>query len=68
VIPSVSAERAVLVRELLADAAAAVAYITSSQEARHAVAEIVAGAPYVVGLDFETEALSAFRQPIPNQV
>ena len=33
--------------------------------ARQAVAEIVAGAPDVLGLDFETEVLPAFRQPIP---
>ena len=50
---------------LLADAGASVAYITSPDAARQAVAEIVAGAPDVVGLDFETEVLPAFRQPIP---
>jgi DNA polymerase I len=65
VIPSVSAEEAELVRSLLADAGASVIYITSPDIARQAVAEIVAGAPDVVGLDFETEVLPAFRQPIP---
>ena len=65
VVPSVSANDAELVRELLADAGAAIAYITAPDVARQAVAEIVAGAPDVVGLDFETEVLPAFRQPIP---
>ena len=65
VVPSVGAEEAELVRELLADAGASVAYVTAPDAARQAVAEIVAGAPDVVGLDFETEVLPAFRQPIP---
>ena len=65
VVPSVGADEAELVRELLADAGAAVAYITRPGAARQAVAEIIAGAPDVVGLDFETEVLPAFRQPIP---
>ena len=65
VIPSVGVDEAELVRDLLADAGASVAYITSPQEARRAVAEIVADAPDVIGLDFETEVLSAFRRPIP---
>lgn len=65
VVPSVSAEEAEIVRDLLADAGTSVAYITSSDAARQAVVEIVAGAPDVVGLDFETEVLPAFRQPIP---
>jgi DNA polymerase I len=65
VIPSVGVDEAELVRDLLADAGASVAYITSPQEARQAVAEIVADAPDVIGLDFETEVLSAFRRPIP---
>ena len=65
VVPSVGAEQAEFVRELLADAGAAVAYITSPDAAREAVAEIIAGAPDVVGLDLETEVLPAFRQPIP---
>ena len=65
VVPSVTADEAELVRSLLADAGAAVAYITAPDAARQAVAEIVAGAPDVVGLDFETEVLPAFRQPIP---
>ena len=65
VVPSVSADEAELVRSLLADAGASVAYITSPSAARQAVAEIRASAPDVVGLDFETEVLPAFRQPIP---
>ena len=65
VVPSVSADEAELVRSLLADAGASVAYITAPDAARQAVAEIVASAPDVVGLDFETEVLPAFRQPIP---
>jgi DNA polymerase-1 len=65
VVPSVGADEAELVRSLLADASVTVAYITSSCAARQAVAEIVAGAPDVVGLDFETEVLPAFRQPVP---
>jgi DNA polymerase I len=64
VVPSVSTAEAGLVRELLADAGASVIYVTCSDVARHAVAEIVAGAPDVVGLDFETEVLPDFRQPI----
>jgi DNA polymerase-1 len=65
VVPSVSADEAELVRSLLADAGASVAYITSPSAARRAVAEIRASASDVVGLDFETEVLPAFRQPIP---
>ena len=65
VVPSVGADEAELVRSLLADAGASVAYITSPGAARQAVAEIRAGAPDVIGLDFETEVLPAFRQPIP---
>ena len=63
VVPSVGAEEAKLVRELLADAGASVAYITAPDAARQAVVAIGAGAPDVIGLDFETEVL--FRQPIP---
>ena len=65
VVPSVGADEAELVRSLLADAGASVAYITSPSAARQAVAEIRASAPDVIGLDFETEVLPAFRQPIP---
>jgi len=65
VVPSVGAEQAVLVRELLADAGATVAYITAPEVAREAVADIVAGNPDVVGLDFETAILPEFCQPIP---
>jgi len=65
VMPSVSADEAELVHSLLADAGASVAYIASPDESRRAVAEILAGDPDVIGLDFETEVLPAFRQPIP---
>ena len=65
VLPSVRADEAELVRSLLADAGASIAYITSPSAARQAVAEIRASAPDVIGLDFETEVLPAFRQPIP---
>ena len=41
VVPSVGADEAELVRNLLADAGASVAYITSPDAARQAVAEIV---------------------------
>ena len=57
VVPSVSAHEAELVRSLLADAGASVAYIASPDESRRAVAEILAGDPDVIGLDFETEVL-----------
>jgi DNA polymerase I len=49
----------------LADAGAGVAYITAPDAARQAVAKIVASSPEIVGLDFETEVLPVFRQPIP---
>jgi DNA polymerase-1 len=65
VIPAVRADETELVRELLADAGASVVYITAPAAARQAVAEIVAGSPDAVGLDFETEALAECRQPIP---
>jgi DNA polymerase-1 len=65
VIPSVGVDEAVLVRDLLADAGPSVAYVTSPDVARQAVVEIITGTPDVVGLDFETEVLPAFRQPIP---
>lgn len=65
VVPLVSAEEAELVRSLLADAGASIASITLPSEARRTVAEICASDPDVVGLDFETEVLPAFRQPIP---
>src|SRR6478735_174417 len=65
VVPSVSADEAELVRSLLSDAGASVTYITSPVAARAAVTEICAGTPDVIGLDFETEVLLAYRQPIP---
>ena len=67
VVPSVDVKEAELVRSLLADAGAAVAYIIHPDEARQAVAGIVAGVPDVVGLDLETEVLPEFQQPIPIQ-
>jgi DNA polymerase I len=65
VVPSVGADEAALVRELLADAGAHVTYITAPDATRQVVAEIVSGVPDVLGLDFETEPLPAFRRPIP---
>ena len=65
VLPAVTAEEAKLVRGLLADAGAGVAYVTAPDAARQIVAEIVVSAPDVIGLDFETEVLPEFRQPIP---
>jgi DNA polymerase-1 len=65
IIPSVDVDEAELVRDLLADAGAKVVYVTEPGAARHSVATIVAGTRDVVGLDFETEVLPAFRQPIP---
>src|SRR5438552_563250 len=64
VVPSVGVDEAELVRSLLNEAGACVAYLTSPSEARRAVAVICACAPNVIGLDFETEVLPAFRQPI----
>ena len=63
--PSVRADEVELVRSLLSDAGASVTYITSPVAARAAVAEICTGTPDVIGLDFETEVLPAYRQPIP---
>jgi hypothetical protein len=66
VIPAVTTEEGELVRELLADAGAGALYITSPDEAREAVAAILSGTSEVpLGVDFETEVLPAFRQPIP---
>jgi DNA polymerase I-like protein with 3'-5' exonuclease and polymerase domains len=65
VLPAVTAEEAKLVRGLLADAGAGVAYVTAPDAARQIVAGIVVSAPDVIGLDFETEVLPEFRQPIP---
>ena len=64
-VPSVSPDEAELVRSLLSYAGASVTYITSPVTARAAGAEICAGTPEVIGLDFETEVLPAYRQPIP---
>lgn len=64
VVPAVRADEAAFVRSLLTDAGASVATITSPSEARRVVTEICASNPDVVGLDFETEVLPAYRQPI----
>ena len=66
VVPSVSADEAELVRSLLVDAGASVAYITAPAAARQAVAEIRASAPDVIGLDFETEVLPHFANQFPS--
>jgi hypothetical protein len=65
IVPSVTPDEAALVRGLLADAGASVAYITEPAAARGAVVDIRASQPDVIGLDVETEVLPAFRQPIP---
>jgi DNA polymerase I-like protein with 3'-5' exonuclease and polymerase domains len=65
IVPAIDAQQAELVRDLLADAGAMVLYITVPETARQVVAQIVTGAPDVVGLDFETEVLPEFRHPIP---
>ena len=65
IVPSVTPDDAALVRGLLADAGASVAYITDRAAARDAVADIRASRPDVVGLDVETEVLPAFRQAVP---
>jgi hypothetical protein len=54
-----------LVRGLLADAGARVAYITDPAAAQDAVADIRVSQPDVIGVDFETEVLPAFRQAVP---
>jgi DNA polymerase I len=64
-VPSVTPEEAAGTRGLLADAGASIVYITDREAARLAVAGICAGQPDVIGLDFETEVLPAFRQPLP---
>jgi len=65
IVPSVMPNDAALVRSLLADAGASVAYITDPAAAQRGVADIRASQPEVIGLDFETEVQPAFRQPIP---
>jgi CheY-like chemotaxis protein len=65
IVPSVTPDDAALVRNLLTDAGASVAYVTDPAAAREAVADIRASQPEVIGLDVETEVLPAFRQPIP---
>jgi hypothetical protein len=50
---------------LLTDAGVSVVYVTSRAAARSAVADICGSQPDVVGLDFETEVLPAFRRSIP---
>jgi hypothetical protein len=65
IVPSVTPDDAALVRSLLEDAEASIAYITDPAAARNAVAEIRASQPKVIGLDVETEVLSRFRKPRP---
>src|SRR5271169_3219999 len=64
IVPSVTPDDAALVRSLLADAGASIAYITDPAAARKTVADMRASQPEVIGLDFETEVLPAFRQPM----
>ena len=65
VVPRVTPEEAATVRMLLSDAGVSIAYITEPAAARLAVTTICADRPDVVGLDFETEVLPAFRSAIP---
>jgi hypothetical protein len=65
IVPRVTPEEAATVRMLLSDAGVGIAYTTEPTAARLAVATICADRPEVVGLDFETEALPAFRRAIP---
>ena len=64
-LPGVTDEEAAHVRRLLADAGARVVYVTTPEAAQEAVSVICAGQPEVLGVDFETEILPAFRQPVP---
>ena len=64
IVPSVTPDDAALVRGLLADAGASLAYITDPAAARDAVADIRASRPDVIGLDFETEVLPVFPQAV----
>ena len=64
-LPGVSDEEAAHVRRLLADAGARVVYVTTPEAAQEAVSVIRAGQPEVLGVDFETEILPAFKQPVP---
>jgi len=64
-VPSVTPDEAAVTRGLLADAGASIAYITDLATARLACTGICSNQPDVIGLDFETEVLPAFRQPIP---
>ena len=65
VVPRVTPDEAATVRMLLTDAGVRIAYITEPAAARLAVTTICADRPEVVGLDFETEVLPAFRRAIP---
>jgi hypothetical protein len=65
IVPSVTPDGAALVRNLLAEVGASIAYITDPALARNAVADIRASQPEVIGLDVETEVLPLFRQPRP---
>ena len=65
IVPLVTPEEAAAVRGILDDAGVSISYVTSRHVARDAVCAIMASRPDVVGLDFETEVLPAFRQPLP---
>jgi len=64
-IPSVSKEEAALVRDLLDKAEAPIYYIEDREVARQCTQQIVERQPSVLGVDFETEVLPEFQQPIP---
>jgi DNA polymerase I-like protein with 3'-5' exonuclease and polymerase domains len=64
-VPGVTDEEATHVRWLLADAGACVVYVTTPDAAQEAVSVICNGQPEVLGVDFETEILPAFKQPVP---
>ena len=68
VVPSVTAEEAKLVRGLLADAGASVAYVTAPDAARQIVAGIVAGAPDVIGAGLRDRSTAGISTADSNQV
>ena len=70
VLPGVTDEDRLLVKQLLAEYAGLVHYICGEQEAREAVVILLATPPAangmrLIGLDTETMVLSQFRQPVP---
>jgi DNA polymerase-1 len=64
VLPSVTGEEADSVREVLREAGVQIVYVNCPEVARRAVDEICSAVIDVIGLDFETEVLPAFRHPI----